>query len=252
MKKKRMEHIKSILLSEGEVQLQQLKKEFPDVSTMTLRRDLISLEKEGYLIRTYGGAILSKNVFINEEDNYSKRIYENIEQKNEIAQKAVGFIEEGRSLFLDAGTTLMYLAQKLPDKNLSIITSAANIGLEAIKKSNLTVMILGGMLNRNTLSLSGPNALSLLNNVNIDIAFMGTSGFSIDSGFTNANIYECQLKIEVIKRAKKVIMLMDTTKLNKNMPFTFANLEDIDILITDRSLPKDIKKEVENMDVAVY
>lgn len=245
MNNERQQQILQLLENKGEIQLQGLKEIFPDVSMMTLRRDLISLETEGHLIRTRGGAVsVKKLASINgEEDSYSRRAGENIESKHIIAEKAVALVEKGRSVYFDAGSTLMYLAKALPDDTFSIITSGANISLELIKKLRPSVVTLGGHINRNTLSVSGPNAMSFLDTINIDMAFMSTSGFSIDNGFTVSNIYECELKRKVMHRAKKVIMLMDSAKINKDLPFTFGNLEDIHLLISEASLPEDVHNE---------
>jgi DeoR/GlpR family transcriptional regulator of sugar metabolism len=213
---------------------------------MTLRRDLISLENDGHLIRTFGGAVNAKRFegSNGEEDAYSRRAAENVEAKIKIAEKALGLLEKGRSIYFDAGSTLMCLAKLVPDENYSIVTCGANIALELVKKSNVSVVTPGGLLNKNTLSISGPNAVSFMDTINIDIAFMATSGFSFDSGFTVSNIYECELKRKVIKRARKKIILMDKTKINKNLPFTFAGLEDINMLISENVLPKEIADEI--------
>jgi DeoR/GlpR family transcriptional regulator of sugar metabolism len=79
--------------------------------------------------------------------------------------------------------------------------------------------------------------MKLVENVNIDLAFMSASGYSIENGFTVSNIDECELKRKVLKRAKKVIMLMDTSKINKDMPFTYSKLSDINIWVTNQPLP---------------
>jgi DeoR/GlpR family transcriptional regulator of sugar metabolism len=112
-----------------------------------------------------------------------------------------------------------------------------------MKKTKLSVISLGGLVNRNTLSVSGSNAVSFLENINIDLAFMSASAFSIESGFTISNNYECELKRKVIQNAKKIIMLMDSSKINKNLPFTFAKLEDIDLWISEKDLSSEIIKE---------
>ena len=249
----RQERILRLIEHKGEIQLQQLKELFPEVSMMTLRRDLISLENEGHLIRTYGGAVSVKKVsdLNGEEDAYSMRAQENVEAKMKIAEKALPMVEKGRSIYIDAGSTLMCLARILPDESFSIVTSSANISLELVKKLRTSVVVLGGLLNRNTLSMSGPNALSLLDTINIDLAFMAASGFSLDNGFTISNIYECELKRKVIKRAKKVIMLMDTSKINKDLAFTFANVEDIDVWVCETKLPPEVEAEAKKYGVQI-
>lgn len=253
MNNDRQNYIMQLLDQKGEIQLQQLKEIFPEVSLMTLRRDLISLEKSRHLIRTHGGAVSMKKLSrsAGEEDAYSRRASENIEAKIRIAKKCVSMVEKGRSIYFDAGSTVMFLAQNLPDDSFSIITSGINTALELIKKLRISVVTLGGLVNRNTLSSSGPNAISLLNTINIDIAFMAASGFSIDSGFTVSNIYECELKQKIIKQAKKVVLLMDESKIDKDLPFTYATLDDIDVWVCDRQLPSVVQEEAAKSGVTI-
>jgi DeoR/GlpR family transcriptional regulator of sugar metabolism len=237
--------IVKLLEQKGEVHLNQLKALFPNVSEMTLRRDLISLENEGRVVRTYGGAVSTRNIALikGEEDAYSRRAAENIEAKMIIARMAVNHIEKGRSVYLDAGSTIMAFARELPDESYSIVTSGANIALELLKKSNTSVVVLGGLMNRNTLSMSGPSAISFLDTINIDLAFMAASGFSIENGFTVSNLYESDLKRKVVSRANKVIMLVDSSKVGRDLAFTYAYLKDVDIWICEKELPTDIQKE---------
>jgi DeoR/GlpR family transcriptional regulator of sugar metabolism len=249
----RQRQITELLDQRGEVQLQKLKDMFPDVSMMTLRRDLINLENEGLLIRTFGGAVSAKKLSMTggEENAYSRRADENVEAKMIIAGKAVSLVEKGRSIYFDSGTTLMCLAKILPDDNYSIITSGANIALELIKKQRTSVVTLGGSVNRNTLSISGPDAMSALDTINIDMAFIAASGFSLDKGLTVSNIYECELKRKVVQRAKKVILLMDTNKINKDLPFTYATLENLNLWVCESSVPLEIKKAADKFGVEI-
>jgi DeoR/GlpR family transcriptional regulator of sugar metabolism len=242
MLNERQQQILNLLEVKGELQLNGLRDIFPELSMMTLRRDLSSLESAGHLIRTHGGAVSVKKLSSSngEEDAYSLRATENIEVKMKIALKALTFVEKGRSIYFDSGSTIMYLAKALPDDNYSIITSGVNIAFELVKKQKPSIVTVGGTINRNTLSISGPNAISLIDTVNIDLAFMAASGFSPDTGFTVSNIYECELKRKVIQRAKKVIVLMDSSKINKTLAFTFANLEDLDALVCDEGLTQEI------------
>jgi DeoR/GlpR family transcriptional regulator of sugar metabolism len=252
MNSERQKLLIQLLEQNGDVNLQKLGEIFPGVSTMTLRRDLIYLEKTGILVRTHGGAVSMKRIAGGgEEDAYPMRASENVDAKLVIADKALAILEKGRSVFLDSGSTLMCMAGKMPDDNYSIITSGVNIALELVKKLRISVVALGGQVNRNTLSISGPNAISLLETMNIDVAFMSASGFSNENGFTVANIYECELKRSVLKKAKLIIMLMDTNKINKVLPFTYASLENIDIWVCEKPLPDDIVSETMKYGVKV-
>ncbi len=248
----RREKIEKLIHKNGEVSLKSLEQTFPDISSMTLRRDLIFLEKKGDIIRVRGGAKSIKGISKIQEDIYTSRMTENIEAKKLISKIASQFLETGRSIYIDSGTTTMCLAEILPDENFSILTSAPNIGIEIIKKHLPTVTLIGGQLSRNNISASGVNSLSFLKNINIDIAFIATSGFSLESGFTGGDYNECELKRFVIKKARKVILLMDISKIGKNMPFTFANLKEIDILICDKKIDKTIIEKMNKYGVKIY
>jgi len=249
----RQEKILGILNEKGEIQISELKDIFPDVSAMTLRRDLSYLESKGLLIRTHGGAVNIKKLtsIYGEEDAFSLRAAENVDEKMLIAEKAVQFLDRGRSIYLDAGSTIMYFSRLIPDDNFSIITSGIITALELTKKSKITIYHTGGQLNNNTLSSSGPTAISMLDIFNIDIAFMAASGFSLENGFTVSNFFECELKKAVIKKAKKVIMLADSSKFNKVLAFTFGHLSDLDVLISDDKIPEYIVNRAKEAGVTV-
>ena len=248
----RRDNIREYIRARGEVQFKELEQLYPSVSSMTIRRDLAYLEGKGHIIKTRGGAKAISQVSMSIEDIYSARATANMDAKVKIARKAIHFLETGRSIFIDSGTTTMCLAKLIPDEYLSIITSGPNIALEIAKNANTSVTIIGGQLNRNNLTISGANSLDFIKGINIDIAFLATSGFSLKSGFTVGNFNECELKRAVIKKARKVILLMDGSKLDKNMPYTFAALKDIDIFVTDTPLPDNVIKVAEKGSVEIY
>lgn len=247
----RKEEIKKYIAENGEVQLRELEKKYPQVSSMTLRRDLTDLENNGFVVRTRGGARSISKVLSNGEETYNLRANENTDAKIKIAKKALEFLENGRSTFIDSGTTTMCLAKLLPDEYLSILTSGPNIALEIIKKNNPSITLIGGQLSRNNLTTSGANSVDFVKSINIDIAFMAASGFSLKSGFTIGNYNECELKKSVIKKARKVILLIDSSKLDKSMPYTFATLKDIDIIICEKQLPDAFIKIIEKNGIIV-
>jgi len=100
--------------------------------------------------------------------------------------------------------------------------------------------------------MSGPGAMNLLDAVNIDLAFMAASGFSVERGFTVANLYESQLKRKVVEQAQEVFVLVDSSKINKNLPFTYATLNDIDALVCEKPLPPEIAEWVKKANVRIY
>jgi DeoR family transcriptional regulator, fructose operon transcriptional repressor len=251
MKDKRISELRQYIRSKGEASLTELLSLYPQTSSMTIRRDLDKLEQEGEIFRTRGGVKSLPYLSGIVEDEYQKRAERSNEQKERIAKKALPLLEEGRSIFIDSGTTMMYFAKQFTRENLFITTSAPNIALECIKNPNASINVVGGCLNRNNLTLAGLNSVDFIKNINIDIAFMAASGFSVLNGFTNGNYGECELKRAVIQKAAIVVVLMDSSKAGINMPFTFAALKDVNFLVSDDNLPSKLAKEIEGHNVKV-
>jgi DeoR/GlpR family transcriptional regulator of sugar metabolism len=247
----RKERLNNYIQLKGEVKISELEKIFSDVSTMTIRRDLEYLEQQGEVLRVRGGVVSIEHVSKQREEIYTQREAVNLEGKNIIAQKALDFVQGSRSIYIDSGTTMMAFAKLLSDGHYFIVTNGVNIALELARNSNASVNTVGGIINKETLSVSGANSIEFVKNINIDIAFIATSGFSVEDGFTNGYAAECELKREVIQKSKKVILLMDHTKIDQNMLFTFARPQDIHVLITDGSLPEAVRTEFEKHHVEI-
>ncbi len=243
--------IKDLLHEKPFISLKELETMFPEVSSMTLRRDIEYFDKRGEAIKVRGGARSMKFITTSMEDSFHLRLGENMSAKEKIARCAIGLIETGRSLFLDSGTTVLKLASLLPDERHTIITTGPNIALELIKKKQPIVNLVGGMVNRENISISGNQALRFLDDINIDIAFIVPSGLSVKDGFTSGNYPECELKRMVVQKARKVVVLMDTSKLNRALPFTFSSLENVHTIIADKPLPQDIVVAAESAGIEI-
>ncbi|MBQ5762009.1 MAG: DeoR/GlpR transcriptional regulator [Clostridia bacterium] len=240
MPTERRNAILSIIDQYGDVSLSFLCDLFPDVSSMTIRRDLIYLEERGLVVRTQGGVMSIKklsngNVMSpsNDENEYNFRAQQNVHAKQLIAQKALQFIKKNSSIFFDAGSTMMALAKILPNDYMNVISTGINVSQELVAHSNINVIIPGGTVNRATLSVSGTDSLAYIDKVNIECAFISASAFSLDSGFSVSNMYEAELKKKVISKAKQTIVLLDSSKIGKTLLFTFADLNSVDVLVTD-------------------
>lgn len=251
MNSERRNTVRELLASKPFVSLHELEELFPEVSSMTLRRDIEYFEEQGEAIKVRGGARSMKFITTSMEDAFSLRLNENMGAKEKVAYRAISMIETGRSLFIDSGTTMLKLASLLPDERLTVTTTGPNIALELIKKNCPIVNIVGGMLNRDSISVSGNQALRQLGDINIDIAFIVPSGMSAHNGLTSGNYSECELKKLVIEKARKVVVLMDTSKLDKILPYTFAQIAQINVIITDKPLPPDIAEEALKNNVEV-
>ncbi|HHT44184.1 MAG TPA: DeoR/GlpR transcriptional regulator [Fastidiosipila sp.] len=238
MIQKRRDLIHKTIEDRGDVSLDELQALLPDVSLMTIRRDLIVLEKEGRVIRVRGGAKSRKTSALLQEPAYLQRLESHDSAKAIIASKAIEFVAAGRSLYIDSGTTCLAFTEQLPDDNIFIITPSPHVALEAAKRRDIRVNLTGGQLNRNTLTLSGTNAVQYMKGINIDVAFMAASAFSLQNGFSCGDFNEAELKRLIMRKAELVIVLMDQSKLGFSMPYTFARPNQVNILITEAELPE--------------
>lgn len=241
MEEARYERILKIVRDKGEAKIEEIATYMPDCTHEEISGDIRSLEKSGNLMRLPNGAVCISTAYL-PTDVYLKRAKENTNEKLAIAQKAVEYIERGRSIFVDSGTTMMFFAQQMPDEYLSVFTSGVNIAMELIKRQKPSITLIGGQVNRNTIAVSGSDAAKFIENANIDVAFVAASSYSLEKGFATGTYTECEIKREVINRSNKKIILMDNSKFNIEKPFSFAHLEDIDLLITNGELSEEFTK----------
>lgn len=244
--KERLEQIKEFIDKYGKVTFTELEKAFPSVSSMTLRRDLLKLEENNAIIRVSGGAISVDSVLKAKDQDFAERIVYNKEEKQEIAEKAVQIIEKGSCIFIDGGSTTTYFARALPDDNFYVITNALNIAETVLRKNKPTVALLGGDVKKNNFITVGKSCADFLNTLCIQTAIMTATGFVSEQGaFTCGSQSEAEVKKQVINKAKNVIMLIDSYKVDKNTPYCFASTQDIDVMVVDKKFPKNIRAGLE-------
>ena len=242
MKRERIEEIAELLDKRGKLTLEQLDDFFPNVSQMTLRRDLFQLEQQGRIIRVRGGAMSVKEVQKVSGEAYVKKTTIHTDEKIIIAQKAASLIDENCSVFIDGGTTAMYLAKEFPDVNIHVFTNGLAVAVELGKKKNLNVTMVGGQVMKDNLSTASPLAKSYFDNTNFELAIISASAFTPENGFSCTSQIEADLLKMVRAKAKSLYMMLDSSKIGKVMPYTFSHVEDIDVLITDGNFPADLKE----------
>ena len=251
MKRERIEEIAALLDKRGRLSLEQLEEVFPNVSQMTLRRDLFKLEEDGRVIRIRGGAMSVKEVQKVSGEAYTKKTTINTDAKIVIARKAAGLIDEGSCLFIDGGTTAMYLSKEIPDMNCTVFTNGIAVAMELAQKKNVNITVVGGQLMKDNLSTSSPASKDYFDLTNFEIAIVSATAFTPEQGFScNSQIESDLLKI-VFKKARRVYMMLDSSKIGKINPYTFAHIEDVDVLITDDHFPQEYKKIFEDNDIVV-
>lgn len=251
MLNKRQNAILEYIVKNGEAKNSELQALIGDYSLMTLWRDLDKLEAEGQIRRVWGGAVAAGTAPKEREHNFNFRIKQNTEAKEEISRIAADLIRPSHSYYFDAGSTIYTMTRFLKDERHTIITSAANVAVELAHRSNCAVTLLGGQLDAVTLSCSGSQSIGMLEDLNVEIAIMATSGFSSRSGFTCGSLNESQLKKRVINKSLMTVMLLDHDKIGKNLPYTFSSLTNIDVIITD-AVDDELKLEAETHNVLLF
>ena len=233
MKRDRIDAIATLLDKRGKLTLQQLAAFFPEVSQMTLRRDLLTLEEEGRIIRVGKGAMSVKEVQKTTGEAYIKKTTIQTDAKIAIAKKAAALIEEGCSFFLDGGTTALYLAKELPDIACNVFTNGIAVASELAQKKNPVVNMLGGILMKDNLSTASSLSSIYFADTNFQLAIISTMAYTPENGFTCSSLAEAELLKLIRTKTKYLYMMLDSSKIGKIMPYTFARDEDINVLITD-------------------
>lgn len=235
MNRIRQEKIRAYVENNNVATIKELQRLLPDVSLMTIHRDLDSLERQGVLAKYRGGVKSIKHL---SDVEFNVRLKENNPGKLLMAKKALSLLQMHSSIFLDAGTSNLFLAKNLPDINLNIITTSPGIALELSKLRNPVITLCGGSLNRNNLAVTGHKTIEMLEEINIDTAFIGVSGCSLDAGFTCGTEGDSFVKKLVIKKARTSVLMCGKEKLKCLMPYTFATMEDVDYIVSDSLLPE--------------
>ncbi len=233
----RRNEIAQKLLVDGKVSASQLAAEY-DVSAETIRKDMIYLEENGIAKKGYGGAVVMSELV---EPSFLEKSVENQEKKTLIAAQAAKLVQDGSTILLDGGSTVLALAKQLVlKKDITVFTNSIQAA-QILLDSGAKVYMLGGELRNTSNAAVGSWALRALAEIKADIAFLGTSGFAGRQGPCIENFYEGDIKQAMIRSANRTVVIADSSKAGKDSMVQFARWEEIDLLITDQGL-KDIEE----------
>lgn len=226
------------LMVQGAVSVADLSSEL-EVSEVTIRSDLSSLEERGLLSRTHGGALPSIHPHIFQRQNM------NIEEKHRIAKAAADLVEDGDAIMIEAGTTTSLLPRYLAGKrDILIITNSIPAFESAKSNPALKITLVGGEFRDSTDSFVGRITLDTIRRFNVRCAFVGTDGFSLKSGITTHLIEGGDVISVMRERAENLVLLADSSKYGKTGVVTILPLSQINTLITDTGLPDAAKEEL--------
>jgi DeoR family fructose operon transcriptional repressor len=204
------------------------------VTTETVRRDLSLLERAGIVRRVHGGAVPADALTVL-ETAVTDRDLAQAEEKDRIAAAAVALLPPtGGSILLDAGTTTSRLAANLPlDLRLTVITNAVPIAARLAGLSSVDLHLLPGRVRRTTQAAVGDETVAALSVLRTDVVLVGSNGVTLGHGLSTPDHAEAAVKRAMVRAGQRVIALVDSSKIGRENTVRFAELEDIDVLVTD-------------------
>jgi DeoR family L-fucose operon activator len=212
------------------------------VTEETVRRDLEKLASEGMLMRSHGGAVrLDAH---RRESSVQDRAGQNINAKREIALAACRRLKAGQTVYLDASTTVLRMAETLPELPLTVLTNGLQIAMALADKSEVDCILLGGAVRSSSLSTGGWASEKALEIYHLDAAFLSCRGFHPERGMSDAGEMNARLKHAVMAHSDEVILLADASKVGLSSSYFFARPGDIDLWITDRPLTPPVDEAV--------
>ena len=243
----RHRRIIEILEQSGAVKVSELSEQF-QVTEKTIREDLEKLEEKRLLKRTHGGAVLEQG----SEDSILPLQFPNSKREREkeaIAELALTLIEENDIIALDAGSSTLQLARMLPNKPVTVLTNDLLIIRELALKDQVRLVVPGGYRHNNL--LIGEDTQEWIKRLNVHKLFLSTTGVHAEYGLTIFTEELSKLKKLYLESAKQVYCLADHSKFDKGALITFAELKEIDLLITDEEINSDVAAKYEALGVKI-
>lgn len=214
-----------------------------DISIETARRDLNHLEKEGLIKKIYGGATLVEKV--TREPANAERLASNINEKEAIGRKCAEFIEDGDSIMLEVGTTVLQIAKAVKEKkNLTVITNSLPVVQELID-TDFQLYIIGGRIRHDEGAISGAVSMFEMSSFHINKAFIGAGGITLKNGISDFDIEESLVRRKIIEQSGEVFLAADSSKFGRDVLARIAPLDSVDLIITDDKIKPSLLSEFE-------
>jgi len=229
----RHQAIAGLMRERGRLSVAELAERF-GVTGETARRDLAALERAGLLRRVHGGAVATTALSMI-EPGVAERDSTHAERKGNIAKAAVALLPQaGGAVLLDAGTTTARLASLLPvDRDLFTVTNSLGIAARLSGQAGVELRLLGGRVRGVTQACVGDETVRALEDLRLDVAFLGANAVSARHGFTTPDPDEAAVKRAMARCARQVVVLADSSKLGQEQLVRFASTADVDTLVTD-------------------
>lgn len=247
----RQQALATMVASERRISVSMAAEHF-GVTTETVRRDLAALEHQGLVHRVHGGAVPA-DLLTTVELGVTERDQEAAEQKDRIGRAALDQLPgDGGSIVLDSGTTTRRLAMFLPgDRRLTLFTNSAPVATRLAGHLGIDLHLVGGRVRSTTQAAVGPLALGALNNLRVDVSFLGTNGLTVEHGLTTPDPDEAAVKTAMIRAGHRVVVLSDSRKLGQETLIRFGTCAQIDALVTDDGISDAYVSALEALDIDV-
>lgn len=216
------------------------------VSEMTVRRDLQALASDGKLERVHGGA-----VDVESERPFSEIVVERLEAKDRIGRAAAALVEDGQTVMIDIGTTTLQVARHLRGRALTVVTTNLAVYEELLPEPDIELVLPGGAVRRNYLSLVGMLAEDALRRLRADIAFLGTSGIDADLAVWDTTMVEVPIKRAMIAASKRTVLLADAEKFGMDAMVRVCEASELDAIVTDERVPTERREALDEAGVEV-
>ncbi len=232
----RLSAILTALQHSGSVSVESLSKDLA-VSLVTIRRDLDSLETQGLLRRTHGGAVSIEPLFyepFRNDRSFQAQVEKFADEKRRIGRAAAALIEDGEIVAITPGTTTTEVVRGLPrQRKITVVTSTVNVAMELSKRKDLDVFVTGGHLRGDWFSLVGPTAVQSMSHLLISTVFIGADGIDPKWGLSCFNPDEAHLNSSMAKHARRKVAVVDHSKFGVVAGWRICPISDLDVLITD-------------------
>ena len=214
------------------------------VSDMTVRRDLNELERQGIIRRTHGGAtLLDPSSSVRDPYILGEQTAKNVREKSMIGIKAASLVRPDETILLDSGSTTPFVARHIDkDLPLTVLCYTFTNALEFYPRKNANLILLGGFFHRDSNIFHSVENRALISNIRADKAFISTGGLDPDLGLTTYFYYEADIKREMIRSARQIILVTDSTKFGKISVTHFAGLDEVDTIITDEGISDEYRE----------
>ena len=244
----RHEKITNLVNEKGSIRVSELSQIFK-VTEETIRRDLEKLENDGKLQRSHGGAVSIKEH--DSEAPYFEREIRNVKEKIAVAEKAVKFVSTNDRIILDASTTAWYMAKRLPDIPLTVLTNSMKVAMELVNREKISVITVGGSLLQKSLSFVGPQTNNALDYYHVNKAFISCQGIHAQRGISDSSEMQALVKKKMIEIADEIYLLADYTKFGVQAFSRVATMEAIHYVITDSKTEEEQIQELTELQIKV-